>query len=325
MNDDKVASITSAHISHTSALTVHKYLVTIYQSLALALEFLRGFKDADWSLPEPIAPLPNAKSRLRFAPQPSQIDQDIIVARHLALTATLRKLVGLECYPKDGVAWAELKMLQEEAQGISEWFTKNHGLEVEIEEGRERLEEMKELEAVWDWYVEVFEPAVFGLIEVLREALCDDMRWKTVGREKPLPSLPINPDVSQNRDAPSVFPRADLSRPPSWRARFTGAHCSPAPIHRASCATTACTSTVRPMLKALLSRRTHDHARRSVSDDQLHLTASKSGSEAHADTHQNVRGGIGLRHHRSAEDEGYDSRSFLARLERAEGSNDVDS
>ncbi|KAF2636148.1 hypothetical protein P280DRAFT_522396 [Massarina eburnea CBS 473.64] len=239
----KLATIANVRLSHATANILLKHLHTIHESLAIALEFLRGFQEAGW--PTPVLPTPKKRGSSKSLPQPnslpSQIDQDIIVARHLALTAMMRKLVDLDEYPREGEKWVEFMKLNAETQGISEWFVKNHGLS---DEDREKEAEMKEMEMVWEWYVDAFAPALVELIELLRHALNDEARWKAstslectgIVGEKPLPPLPSDADPTSSSSPISLVPTA-------------GPHAG-------------CTSSFGPMLRTLLSRRAHDPLQR---------------------------------------------------------------
>lgn len=168
---------------YTTTLQIHKHCLEISESLAVAFQFLSGFKDAGWPNPTEVVP----RIRGDRSARTSQMDVDIVVARHLSMTATLTALVALDGFPKGGAEWtdvlpatlaeqerlrelfAEVEVLATEASDISEYFSRHHDLK-----GKEaQAAEMKELRALHDWYDEALEPLLEDLVAALEDLLDD--------------------------------------------------------------------------------------------------------------------------------------------------------
>ncbi|PVH91614.1 hypothetical protein DM02DRAFT_635997 [Periconia macrospinosa] len=154
------------------------YLLDAHASLTLATHFLSGFRSANWTaLPSAVTPsCGTANTRT------SQLDADIAVARHLSLSATLTTLIHLDEFPallrhtthvtrpppppspvpNEVVLrlWRELVEMESEARDITLYLGANHG----VRDVQRQREEMAELRALGEWYVEVLGPVLEGLI-----------------------------------------------------------------------------------------------------------------------------------------------------------------
>lgn len=168
---------------YTTTLKIHKHCLEISESLAIAFQFLSGFKDAGWPNPTEVVP----RIRGDRSARTSQMDVDIVVARHLSMAATLTALVALDGFPRGGAEWndvlpatqaeeerlmelfAEVEVLATEASDISEYFARYHDLKGE----EAQAAEMKELRALYEWYDEVLQPLLQELVGALEDLLDD--------------------------------------------------------------------------------------------------------------------------------------------------------
>ncbi|CAI6332121.1 unnamed protein product [Periconia digitata] len=174
---------TTTRFSAMAAKEIYTHSTDIQESLAIALHFLSGFQAQNWPTPSEVLPFVG-----RANTRTSQLDADIVVARHLSLTATLCKLVSLDIFPKDCTRWVdagpapgsrnesekwrregellgEVVVLADEARDISEYFGRYHG----VKGTQQQAGQMKELKALWEWYEEVVSPVLDELMEMMDE------------------------------------------------------------------------------------------------------------------------------------------------------------
>jgi hypothetical protein len=240
----------------------------------------------------------------------------------------MRRLINLDVYPNPRGGkeelWIEFAELQTEAQGISDYFAHNHGIDVDRGGGGGKDDEMRQLEAVWEWYSVVFQPCLMGLMKEVKSALGDEGRWmleeekkvdegarekpvavkkeyrvyQCVGlREKELPLLPDDDDEDDDEDddyGESV--RNYRVQAASVRASLLEA--GPAlveDLERVSCRTV-----VKPLFRSLLARRT----KKGVPEEDRRPLMERE-RESSRDRHHRHRG-ASVRHRKSAEDEARD-------------------
>lgn len=172
--DFKTTKILGVELARNEASFICSYCGRMLASLSIALEFLQAFDEAGWPAPAPVKLKPTDCA-------PTQMDQDLIVARHLSIAANMRELIRQPFYPKGDGLFVELAETYSKLQSEAEFFAKYHDADQD--------KETAQLQALTRWYVQKFEPLLSAVTEALTVALEDKSRWKL---PEFVPNIPVH-------------------------------------------------------------------------------------------------------------------------------------